>query len=196
MIRVAVGPCESFSRVLIHVHLCWLSVQPSLGIDLDPFKLCSYKVWDAEEIVYYSLAMLFGTFSPPNLHLYDPTLGMLMLSDASHRDTVEGIAFLIIVVIAVRSRLGGYISIPSILTAILRDATLYFLVVFSFHVLSMLFLFLTPVGGSRVTGYPSLCSLCVFIQPLVRFLPGMYVPSLLGVKSTFKWLTLALPCVS
>jgi len=58
---------------------------------------------------------------------------------------IDVIAFLIILV-AAKGR--GYPGIPSILDAILRDATLYFMLIFFVHFLSQLFLFFAPVGSA------------------------------------------------
>jgi hypothetical protein len=52
------------------------------------------------------------------------------------------------VVTVVRSRMGGFIAVPTILSVILRDATQYFVVIFSVHILSVFFLFLAPVSST------------------------------------------------
>lgn len=47
--------------------------------------------------------------------------------------------------------MNGYPGIPSILDALVKDATLYFMLIFSVHFVSLLFLFVTPVGGTYIT---------------------------------------------
>jgi hypothetical protein len=95
-------------------------VQPLPEINLDTFKVCTFKAWKAGELMYYSSAMLFGTFSPSNLHLYGSTSGILMKSDISSRyDVIDLIAFSTIVVTAKKSRMGRPLPIPTILDVIL-----------------------------------------------------------------------------
>lgn len=60
---------------------------------------------------------------------------------------VDVFVFAIILYIAKRSR-GRYPGIPSILDHILRDATHYFLLIFTAQLAALLFLYIAPVGGT------------------------------------------------
>ena len=71
----------------------------------------------------------------------------------------------------------GYSGRASILDIILRDATKYFVIIFSAHLLSTLFLFVAPVGGSssvrRSSPAPCLQRSC--LQENLQLMPGMWV---------------------
>ena len=60
----ALGPCEFPTRLSFDVCLRRPLVQPLPEVNLDPFKICIYKRWETGELMYYGLAMLFGTSSP------------------------------------------------------------------------------------------------------------------------------------
>ena len=70
--------------------------------------------------------------------------------DPSHSilHLVDVLAFSTIVFTAKRPRVIGYPARPSILDTILRDATQYFVLIFSAHFLSTLLLFVAPVGDT------------------------------------------------
>jgi hypothetical protein len=61
---------------------------------------------------------------------------------------IDLLTFLIILVTAGGSRKGRLPGIPDILDAILRDATIYFLLIFASQLVLFFFLFLAPVGDS------------------------------------------------
>ncbi|KAF9791193.1 hypothetical protein BJ322DRAFT_1040349 [Thelephora terrestris] len=56
------------------------------------------------------------------------------------------IVFLIIIFTARRPRMNAFPGMPSILDTLVRDATQYFILIFSFHFLATLFLFVTPAN--------------------------------------------------
>ncbi|KAF9777632.1 hypothetical protein BJ322DRAFT_1095726 [Thelephora terrestris] len=91
-------------------------LQPFPDINLDEFKLCIFKLWRVGQLAYYNLAMTFDV-----------------------------IVFLIIAIAAWKERTHRYPGIPSILDTIVRDATKYFLLISSVHLLSVLFVFVAPV---------------------------------------------------
>ena len=73
-----------------------------------------------------------------------------MYTICSGRGIADSLAFVIVAETARRSRIrGGGLVMPSLLDTILRDATQYFMFIFSAHLLSLIFLFVTPVGGTR-----------------------------------------------
>jgi hypothetical protein len=55
--------------------------------------------------------------------------------------------------------MNNFPGMPSILDTLVRDATQYFILIFSFHFLATLFLFVTPVGGTYHDPESS-CSSC------------------------------------
>jgi hypothetical protein len=149
-----------------HVNLYRLLVQPLAGLDLAAFKMCNFNIWKVGELLYYILAMFFGTSSPLGLHFYHPALGILMTFDVFSRYGVADLlAFSIIAFTARKSRMGGPLPIPTILDAILHDATYYFLLIFTAHLVSLLFVFVAPVGGTQYVPGLSvvLCSSCAYI---------------------------------
>jgi len=60
--------------------------------------------------------------------------------------TIDLLTFLIILVTARGPRTNRFPGIPSILDAILRDATLYFLLIFAFQLILLFFLLFASVG--------------------------------------------------
>jgi len=62
------------------------------------------------------------------------------------RTTLDLLAFSAILVTVWRTRVNAYPGIPSLLGTIIRDATLYFIVIFGCQVLVVLFSFVAPVG--------------------------------------------------
>lgn len=106
--------------------IIWLGLGPLEAlpeIDLDPFKICIYKRWRVGEFLYNSLAMFF-----------------------------ELLSFLIVVITARKARKDRYRTMPSILEIILRDATHYFILIFSAQILSTLFLYCAPVDLQLMPG--------------------------------------------
>lgn len=98
--------------------MVWIGLgplEPFPAIDLDAFEICIYKLWTLGELIYYNSAMAFDI-----------------------------LAFAIIFVLARRPGIGRFPGIPSILDTLVRDATYYFLLIFSGHFLSVLFLFVAP----------------------------------------------------
>ena len=69
--------------------------------------------------------------------------------------------------------MGRYPGVPSILDAVLRDATIYFILMFLGQLLSEVFTFVPGVGDIRyVRGWLIvLCSLCV--QGIYQAFPGV-----------------------
>lgn len=68
-----------------------------------------------------------------------------------------------------------YPTVPSILDNILRDATEYFMLIFSAQILSLLFLFVTPVRDmvfSTIAGRVLLIS-SACVQENVQLIPAM-----------------------
>ena len=65
-----------------------------------------------------------------------------------HRGTIDLLAFLIILVTARRSKRVRLPGIPSILDAVVRDSTLYFMLIFFVQLLAQLFVLFASVGDT------------------------------------------------
>ncbi|KAF9646676.1 hypothetical protein BDM02DRAFT_3118320 [Thelephora ganbajun] len=103
------------------------SVSAPLGslpeIDLDAFRLCTIKRWRGGELIFGSLMTAFDV-----------------------------LAFLTILIIAKRTRANRYPGIPSILDVILRDATLYFILMFGTEIAFQLFFLVAPNRFQPIPG--------------------------------------------
>jgi len=76
--------------------------------------------------------------SDPSFSTHVAAANLLFVKDTS--------AFLIVVYSAKNRRLSRAIGVPSLLDKILQDATIYFLVIFTSHLLLIFFEFLAPVS--------------------------------------------------
>ena len=101
------------------------------------------------------------------------------MSFTSHAPLCCGIAdlftFLIILVTARGPRTSRFPGIPTILDVILRDTTIYFLVMAAAQLLLLFSTIFAPVGDQYHIRGPSflLYSPLVRIQAQIRFLPGL-----------------------
>jgi hypothetical protein len=84
------------------------------------------------------LSLLYGTFCSPSLGIRIIGTNHFFVKDTS--------AFLIIVFSVKRRARGHTFGVPSLLDRIVRDATMYFLVIFSSHLLLILFELFAPVS--------------------------------------------------
>jgi len=161
--------------------------QPLPEIDLDAFKVCFYQRWRVGELLFTNLVIAFGMSSPSNLQ-HDLTSGVLMRfipHAPQRRGITDLLAFLIILVAARRPGIHRYPGIPSILDAILRDATRYFILMFVCQLFVELFLLLAPVGGiCHVTGGWSCCAnpACYMFRRKFSSCPGCKFSSSLTLK--------------
>ena len=110
---------------------------------MDAYRVCFPKRWKLGELVFAGITVAFGTSSPNMIF----TLGVLIRltpQTSPRRGIIDLSAFLIILVTARGSR-GRHGGIPSILDTIMRDATVYFLVMFVCQSVFFMFLFFAPV---------------------------------------------------
>jgi len=70
-------------------------------------------------------------------------------------------AFLIIVYSGRHRGLSCFSGVPSILDKIVRDSTIYFLVLFTSHSLTVLFLFVAPVSDPSTALFSPLMTSCI-----------------------------------
>ncbi|KAF9648019.1 hypothetical protein BDM02DRAFT_3187465 [Thelephora ganbajun] len=111
--------------VIISAQLClgiYLVVRAAVNpiqsvpeIDLDPFKVCFCKRWRLGEILFNNFMIAFDL-----------------------------LVFVIIFATAKRRGMTRYPGIPTLLDTILRDATLYFILISTGQVLFEMFLFFAP----------------------------------------------------
>ena len=111
----------------------------SPGLPFDEYRICNFRPWKSGEVIYVSLSPVYGTVFP--LLTARPTASNpFFIKDA--------LALLIIVYSAKRrdgslARVGG---VPTLLDKILQDATAYFLVLFTSHLLLFLCEIFAPVS--------------------------------------------------
>jgi hypothetical protein len=129
-----------------------LPVQALPQINLDAFKVCLFQQWRPGEISFVTIAVAFGTSR------YHTTLRMVSTSISDILSLTPLFTFqwarLLIDAFALCSAFvttGGsswrrYPGIPTLLSTILRDATIYFFAMFACQLLLLFFLFLAPVG--------------------------------------------------
>jgi len=104
------------------------------------------------------------------------------------RGTTDLFTFLIILVTIRGPRTSRFPGVPSILDAILRDATVYFLLMTIAQLLLFASTLFAPVGDPyHIEGRWSCCAhrSCTF-QVQTRTLPGMYVFSSFESEATFE----------
>ena len=148
----AFGPRKYLNHLTVRVRTHRLPVAPFPEINLDPFKLCGFGQWKLGELMYYNLAIFFGKSSPVTLQpaaLFHPgNYDMSHVPHSPRRGIIDLLAFSIILVTARRSRRNRYPGVPSILDTVVRDSTLYFILIFLIQLFFLLFIFFAPVGGT------------------------------------------------
>ena len=107
-------------------------------LPFDQFQFCVFRRWRAGEIAYYALSLLYGMSFPP-LGIHIATTNPCFIKDSS--------AFLVIICSTSKHRgLLRAHGITSLLDKIVQGATVYFLVIFTGHLLVIFFEFLAPVS--------------------------------------------------
>lgn len=88
---------------------------------------------------------------------------------------IDLITFLIIAITAGRSKTKDFPGLPNILKAILRDATVYFLLMVIAQLVLFFFLFLAPVGDPHriLDRLILLYSSFVNVQTQIQLMPGL-----------------------
>ena len=169
------GLSEFLNRLFLPMFSHRSSVQPPPGMNLDVHNACI--PWDRRPAVFAfsSVSVALTTRLPALIYLGSPDV--LRVSRPSVLcDIADLFTFLIIFVAARVPRTSRFPSIPTILDAILRDATVYFLVMaaaqLSLKLFSTLF---SPVGGPyHIKGLLVLLhSPVVHTQRQIRFLPEL-----------------------
>lgn len=119
------------------------------AIDYDSFRLCFFNQKEMPQIVILSLSLVFGDSFSSFPFLRAPVFVPLKKRENKPKLTIHTdlLAFLIIFWVG-RQSVGYRVSkIPSILDRIVKDATVYFLVIFTSHLIVEGFLIFAPVGS-------------------------------------------------
>ena len=130
-------PCGSFdtySLTPVYGH----PDQPLPEEILNLFRLCTHELWKPGVFAYAVLALAFGAFSPSNSDIWRSRILTLCVIDI--------LAFLIVVFTARRELPPTSWGIRSLWTVILRDATLYFMIISAIQFCALLFPFVTSVS--------------------------------------------------
>ena len=115
-------------------------------IPFDVHRLCSPPRWRGCEIVFIVLTIVYGTFFS--------TVWLLDFDDEPFV-AQDSWAFLVIIYSARNRGVMRAHGMPSLLDNIVRDATIYFLVLFTVHLLVVFFELLAPVSDHWIDSYPS-----------------------------------------
>ena len=105
-------------------------------IQFDSFKLCAFSREGTMEVAWTVISLGYGKLFP-NLPCFQTTIPVLTFKDL--------LAFSVILYLASRSANRMY-GIPSLLRTIVRDATIYFLVIFTSHLVLVITLLFARVG--------------------------------------------------
>jgi hypothetical protein len=113
------------------------------NLPFDEYRICAFQLWKNKEVIHVVLSLVYGTFFLL-FHRPSPTSNPFLVKDA--------LALLIIVYSAKRhngglARVGG---VPSLLDKIRQDATIYFLVLSTGHLLFLFFEIFAPVSDHPV----------------------------------------------
>ena len=132
--RLPGGSFEAFSLTRVDMH----SDQPLPEAILSLFRLCTHELWKPGSLAYTVLELAFGVFSSSEFYL--GALEFLTFY------VVDICAFVILFVRAMRELPPRAAGVKSLWRVILRDGTLYFMVIFTIQFFSLMFVFVTTVG--------------------------------------------------
>ena len=117
-------------------------------LPFDEYWICTFQLRKNTEIIYVVLSLVYGT------HFPSTTAHPTVTNPALVKDAL---ALLIILYSAKRhsgglSRIGG---VPSLLDKIRQDATIYFLILSTGHLLLLFFQIFAPVSDHPVDSSPA-----------------------------------------
>jgi len=107
-------------------------------LPLDVFELCIFNRWRPGEITNTVLSLVYGVFCSLSLGI--------PIAATDHPFVKDAVAFSIIVYSMKWRGVTRAHGVPSLLDKIVRDATVYFVVIFTSHLLLLLFEFFAPVS--------------------------------------------------
>ena len=126
-----------------------LPAQQLPAIDLDPFKFCVSQSWKFGELVFINIAVAFGASLTSDVVSPRVCLRASRSVFLTPWTPVDVLAFLSILIATKKPRHPRYPGIPSLLDAILRDATIYFILIVLCQVLFDVFVAFAPVSHPR-----------------------------------------------
>ena len=143
-------PCDPIFVTTLYVPLRWRlkdlsDVAPFSkamelpDLPLDVFQLCVFNRWRPGEVINTVLSLVYGVFCSSSIGIPIAATNHLFFKDI--------VAFSIIVYSTKWRGLTRARGVPSLLDKIVRDATIYFMVIFSSHLLLVFFEFLAPVSN-------------------------------------------------
>ena len=171
------GQSEFFGRLFVRTLSHRSSVQPPPQVNLALYNICIPQEQRPAELAFNSVSVAFGAPLPSDFQR-DFTLGALMFF-ASHVPLYWGMTdilmFLIILATAKGPSTSRFPGVPTILDAILRDTTLYFLVMVAVQFLLFFSSLFAPVSDPYHIGcwLVLLYSSLMHTQTQIRFLPGL-----------------------
>ena len=104
-------------------------------IPLQAYNLCIFTRSPRFELLYMSLSLFFGNSSPQS-------------PEIPHSTFLDAMIFSVIVFVSYRNGLSLHDGRPTILRMILEDSTVYFLVIFTSHLLSLVMLLVVRVSST------------------------------------------------
>ena len=147
-VMYSVLPCETLDSFFAHAWFNSRSLVQSLPeIDLDAYRVCVPPKFRPGEVTFTSISFVFGTLLPSDLR--DNSDLRILIHFMSRIYPRCGVAdlltFSIIFITARGPRTSRFPGIPTLLDAILRDATVYFLLIVASQLVLFFFVFLAPV---------------------------------------------------
>ena len=115
---------------------------PSLPAEIsDPFRVCGRGQWKPGSLSYITISLAFGALSPSNFYLRSSRISRVLVTDTS--------AYLILLIKARRELRPRFLGITDIWGVMLRDGTVYFMVIFCIQLCTLVLPHITTVGGIR-----------------------------------------------
>ena len=117
------------------------------NLPFDEYRACAFQYWKTSEEIYVALSLAYGTLFPR----------FTAHTTASDPFLVKDALALLIIVYSAKHHDGGHARVggmPRLLDKILQDATIYFLVLSTGHLLFLFFKVFAPVSDRPV----DLCS--------------------------------------
>ena len=141
------GPSEFLNRLFVHMLSHHSSVQPPPEMNLDVYNVCIPPDRRPAMVAFSGVSIAFGVPLPSDFQR-EFTFGTLMFFASRAPlwcDTADLFTFLITFITARGPRMSRSPGIPTIPDAILRDATIYFLVMAAAQLLLLVSTLFAPV---------------------------------------------------
>ena len=133
-LRLPSEPCDTCSLTPVDGHPDKTPRLPEEILNL--FRFCTHGQWKPAVLAYTIVVLAFGAYSPSNFDI----------QSSKNSYVIDILAFLTVVFTARREMPPTSWGMRSLWTVILRDATLYFMIISSIQFCALLFLFVTTVS--------------------------------------------------